>query len=148
MLKSLLWGFNHKQNASVKLQKISNEFYRREPIIIKFLRIFGRHPKSIEEPFNSKRIFILNPNSRAKGHVHRLSFGVVNCLEVFPTHFNPNKSPLILLQISLLFRYTPALTVHYSIFLYSAKANEVLLQFLLNNEVSVVERHHKALINP
>ena len=39
-----------------------------------------------------------------------LSFGVVNCLEVFPTHFNPNKLPLILLQISLLFRYTPALT--------------------------------------
>ena len=39
-----------------------------------------------------------------------LSFGVVNCLVVFSTHFNPNKSPLILLQISHLFRYTPALT--------------------------------------
>ena len=42
-----------------------------------------------------------------------LSFGVVNCLVVFPTRLNPNKSPLILLQISLLFRYTPALMTDY-----------------------------------
>ena len=35
--------------------------------------------------------------------------GVVNCLVVFPTHFNPNNSLSILLQISLLFMWTPAL---------------------------------------
>ena len=35
---------------------------------------------------------------------------VVNCLVVFPTHFNHNNSPLILLQISLLFTRTPSLT--------------------------------------
>ena len=40
-----------------------------------------------------------------------LSFGLVNCLVVFPTHFNPNNSPLISLQISLLFLFTPALRV-------------------------------------
>ena len=40
-----------------------------------------------------------------------LSFGVVNCLVVFPTHFNPNNSLLILLQISLLFMCTIALKV-------------------------------------
>ena len=38
-----------------------------------------------------------------------LSFGGVNCLVVFPTH-NPNSSLLTLLQISLLFMCTPALT--------------------------------------
>ena len=38
-----------------------------------------------------------------------LSFGVVNCLVVFPTHFSPNNSLIILLQISLLFMCTPAL---------------------------------------
>ena len=32
-----------------------------------------------------------------------LSFGVVNCLVVFPTHFNPSNFLLILLQILLLF---------------------------------------------
>ena len=37
---------------------------------------------------------------------------VVNCLVVFPTHFNPNDSPLILLQISLLFMCTPVLKRH------------------------------------
>ena len=31
------------------------------------------------------------------------------CLVVFPTYFNPNKSLLIILSISLLFMYTPAL---------------------------------------
>ena len=36
--------------------------------------------------------------------------GVVNCLVVFPTHFHPNNSLLIILQISLLFMYIPALT--------------------------------------
>ena len=36
--------------------------------------------------------------------------GVLNCLVVFPTHFNPNNSLKILLQISLLFMCTPALT--------------------------------------
>ena len=35
--------------------------------------------------------------------------GGVNCLVVFPTHFNPNNSLLILLQISLLFMCSPAL---------------------------------------
>ena len=39
-----------------------------------------------------------------------LLFGVVNCLVVFPTYFNPNNSLLTILQISLLFRSTPALT--------------------------------------
>ena len=38
-----------------------------------------------------------------------LSFGVVNCLVVFPTHFNPNNFLLIILQILLLFTCTPAL---------------------------------------
>ena len=38
-----------------------------------------------------------------------LSFGAVICLEVFPAHFNPNNYLLILLQISLLFMFTPAL---------------------------------------
>ena len=38
-----------------------------------------------------------------------ISFGVVNCLVVFPTHFNPKNSLLILLQISLFFMFTPAL---------------------------------------
>ena len=39
-----------------------------------------------------------------------LSFAGVNCLVVFPTHFNPNNSLLILLQISpLLFMCIPAL---------------------------------------
>ena len=38
-----------------------------------------------------------------------LSFGAVNCLVVFPTYWNPNNSPLIILEISLLFMYTPAL---------------------------------------
>ena len=33
--------------------------------------------------------------------------GKVNCLVVFPTHFNPNNPLLILLQISLLFMFTP-----------------------------------------
>ena len=42
-----------------------------------------------------------------------LSFGVVNCLVVFPTHFNRNNSLLIILQISLLFMYTPALMTNY-----------------------------------
>ena len=36
--------------------------------------------------------------------------GGVNCLVVFPTYFNPNNSLLIILQISLLFRYTPTLS--------------------------------------
>ena len=39
----------------------------------------------------------------------RFSFGVVNCLVVFPTHFNQNNSLLIILQISLLFMCIPAL---------------------------------------
>ena len=38
-----------------------------------------------------------------------LPFGVVNCLVVFQIYFNPNNSFLIILQISLLFRFTPAL---------------------------------------
>ena len=38
-----------------------------------------------------------------------LSFGVVNCLVVFPTHFNPNNSLLIILQISHPFTCTPRL---------------------------------------
>ena len=38
-----------------------------------------------------------------------LSFGGVNCLVVFTTHFNPDNSLLILLQNSLLFRCNPAL---------------------------------------
>ena len=38
-----------------------------------------------------------------------LSFGVVNRLVVFLTHFNPNNSLLILLQIPLLFTCIPAL---------------------------------------
>ena len=38
-----------------------------------------------------------------------LSFGVINCLVVFPTHFNPNNFLLIILQILLLFTCTPAL---------------------------------------
>ena len=37
-------------------------------------------------------------------------FWGVNCLVVFPIHFKPNNSLLISLQISLLFRCTPALT--------------------------------------
>ena len=36
-------------------------------------------------------------------------FGGVYCLVVFPIHFNPNNSLLILLQISLIFMCTPAL---------------------------------------
>ena len=40
-----------------------------------------------------------------------LSFAMVNDLVVFPTHFNPNNSLLILLQISLLFMCTIALKV-------------------------------------
>ena len=40
VLKSLLSGFNHKQNASVKLRGKSNEFYHRGLTIINFLRIF------------------------------------------------------------------------------------------------------------
>ena len=40
-----------------------------------------------------------------------LSFGVVNCLVMFPTHFNPNNSLLLILQISLLSTCTPALIV-------------------------------------
>ena len=35
----------------------------------------------------------------------------VYCLVVFQTSFNPNNSLLIILQISLLFRFTPALSV-------------------------------------
>ena len=35
--------------------------------------------------------------------------GGFSCLVVLPTHFNPNKFLLILLQIPLLFRCTPAL---------------------------------------
>ena len=39
-------------------------------------------------------------------------FWGVNCLVVFPTHFNPDNFLLIvLLQISLLFRCTPAFNV-------------------------------------
>ena len=34
-------------------------------------------------------------------------FSEVNCLVVFPTHFNPNNSLLILLQISFLFMCNP-----------------------------------------
>ena len=41
----------------------------------------------------------------------RFSFGVVNCLVVFPTHFNQNNSLLIILQISLLLMFTPALNL-------------------------------------
>ena len=40
-----------------------------------------------------------------------LSFGGLNCLVVFPTHFNPSNSLLILLQISLLFMCTPVLSM-------------------------------------
>ena len=40
----------------------------------------------------------------------RLSFGRINCLVVFPTHFNPNNSLLISLQISLLFWVTRELS--------------------------------------
>ena len=42
MIKSLLCGFNHKQNASVNkaTTEISNEFYQRGLTIINFLRIF------------------------------------------------------------------------------------------------------------
>ena len=39
-----------------------------------------------------------------------LSFEVVNCLVVFPAHFNPYISLLIIRQISLQFMCTPALT--------------------------------------
>ena len=39
-------------------------------------------------------------------------WGVVNCLVVFPTHFNPNNSLLILFQISLLFMFIPALKIY------------------------------------
>ena len=35
----------------------------------------------------------------------------VYCLVVFQTYFNPNNSLLIILQISLLFGFTPALTL-------------------------------------
>ena len=35
----------------------------------------------------------------------------VNSLVVFPTHFNPNNFLLMLLQISLLFMFNPALTI-------------------------------------
>ena len=37
----------------------------------------------------------------------------VYCLVVFQTSFNPNNSLLIILQISLLFRFTPALMTDY-----------------------------------
>ena len=40
-----------------------------------------------------------------------LGLSWVNRVIVFPAHFNPNNSLLILLQISLLFMCTPALTV-------------------------------------
>ena len=42
-----------------------------------------------------------------------LFFGGINCLVVFPTHFNPNNSFLhmILLQIRLLFMFTAALSI-------------------------------------
>ena len=50
-----------------------------------------------------------------------LSFGVVNCLLVFPMHFNPNNSPLIILQISLLFPYTPAL-IQFQLFIFHKTA--------------------------
>ena len=43
-MKTLLWGFNHKQNASVKVpqrNQMSNEFYQRGLTIINFLTIFG-----------------------------------------------------------------------------------------------------------
>ena len=49
-----------------------------------------------------------------------LSFGVVHCLVLFPTHFNPNNSPLILLQISLLFTNTPALSTMVQFFICTA----------------------------
>ena len=39
-----------------------------------------------------------------------LSVAGVNCLVVFPTHLNPNNFLLILLQISHLFMFTPALS--------------------------------------
>ena len=39
----------------------------------------------------------------------KLVHQTVNCLVVYPAHFNPNNFPLILLQISLLFTCTPAL---------------------------------------
>ena len=38
--------------------------------------------------------------------------GGVYCLVVFQTYFNPNNSLLIILQISLLFGFTPALSVN------------------------------------
>ena len=61
------------------------------------------------ENWNLKwRISRLTPNSPLPIQPE-LSFGVVNCLVVFSTHFNPNNSFLILLQISLLFMFTPAL---------------------------------------
>ena len=41
--------------------------------------------------------------------IHGAGGGGVNCLVVFPTHFNPNNFLLILLQISLLFRCTSRL---------------------------------------
>ena len=41
-LKSLLWGFNHKQNASIwkATMNISDQFYQRGLTIINFLRFF------------------------------------------------------------------------------------------------------------
>ena len=41
-----------------------------------------------------------------------LFFEGVNCLVVFPTHFNLNNSLLKLLQISLLFKWNPALSCY------------------------------------
>ena len=55
-----------------------------------------------------------------------LSFGVVNCLVVFPTYFNPNKSPLILLQISLLFR-SVRINTAFCQYLVHASSNAILI---------------------
>ena len=59
--KIIIWGFDHKQNTSVKLRqrRISNEFYQRGLTIIFFLRIFGA--RSIKTWKNGPIFSCFNP---------------------------------------------------------------------------------------
>ena len=70
--------------------------------------IFSQRRGEIEENrrFEVKNWLMVTKQSPTNLGLSFIFGGGVNCLVVFPTHFNPNNSLLILLQISLLFTCT------------------------------------------
>ena len=68
-----------------------------------------------------------------------LSFEVVNCLVMFPTHINPNNSLLIIVRISLLFTCTAAL-IKIKVHLFTFFAVEVRNPQIQNKQSNEAEQ--------